>query len=145
MVSVVSTIDTGVSIVSVVSVSMAVSMTIVAVSVSVSKGVSVVVVSISLRSSLGSSSGLSLSLPLAIVVVSMAIGVRVSMVGEAMDGRDHRVVAIGKTMAIAIVGISLGLSISRPLAVTMVKVAITKSMSIETMAIDMTEVAMAIS
>merc|ERR1711875_68699 len=62
-----------------------------------------------------------------------------------MDGRDHRVVAIGKTMAIAIVGISLGLSISRPLAVTMVKVAITKSMSIETMAIDMTEVAMAIS
>merc|ERR1711875_214964 len=59
-----------------------------------------------------------------------------------MDGRDHRVVAIGKTMAIAIVGISFRLS--RPLPVTMVKVAITKSMSIETMAIDMPEVAIAI-
>ena len=106
MVSVVSTIDMGVSIVSTMKVSMAVSMTIVSVWVSVSKGVSVVVVSISLRGSLSSSSGLSLSLPLAIVV-SMAIGVRVSMVGQSMDGGDYRVVGIGKTMAIAIVGIGL--------------------------------------
>merc|ERR1719481_450224 len=81
-------------------------MTIVSVWVSVTKGVSVVVVSISLRGSLSSSSGLSLSLPLAIVV-SMAIGVRISMVS--MDGGDYRVVGIGKTMAIAIVGISLSL------------------------------------
>merc|ERR1711955_167392 len=112
MVSIVSTIDMGVSIVSTVKVSMAVSMTIVSVWVSVSKGVSVVVVSISLRGSLSSSSGL--SLPRAIVV-SMAIGVRVSMVGQSMDGGDYRVVGIGKTMAIAIVGISLGLGLSRPL------------------------------
>ena len=140
MVSVVSTIDMGVSIVSTVKVSMAVSMTIVSVWVSVSKGVSVVIVSISLRGSLGSSSGLSLSLPLAIVV-SMAIGVRVSMVGVSMDGGDYRVVGVGKTMAIAIEGISLGLGLSRPLTV----VAMVKAMSIVTMSIDMTEVAIAIS
>merc|ERR1711900_1615 len=111
---------------------MAVSMTIVSVWMSVSKGVSVVIVSISLRGSLG--------LPLTIVV-SMAIGVRVSMVGVSMDGGDYRVVGIGKTMAIAIVGISLGLGLSRPLTV----VAMVKAMSIVTMSIDMTEVAIAIS
>merc|ERR1712114_80691 len=109
-------------------------MTIVSGWVSVSKGVSVGVVSSSLRGSLSSSSGLSLSLPLAIVV-SMAIGVRISMVGESMDGGDYRVVGIGKTMAIAIVGISLGLGLSRPLTV----VAMVKAMSIVTMSIDMTE------
>merc|ERR1712114_9365 len=101
----------GVSIVSTVKVSMAVSMTVVSVWVSVSKGVSV------------------------------AIGVRVSMVGVTMDGGDYRVVSVGKTMAIAIVGISLGLGLSRPLTV----VAMVKAMSIVTMSIDMTEVAIAIS
>merc|ERR1712114_78171 len=95
----------GVSIVSTVKVSMAVSVTIVSVWVSVSKG------------------------------VSMAIGVRVSMVGVSMDGGDYRVVSVGKTMGIAIVGISLGLGLSRPLTV----VAMVKAMSIVTMSIDMTE------
>merc|ERR1712114_32047 len=104
-------------------------MTIVSGWVSVSKGVSVGVVSSSLRGSLSSSSGLSLSLPLAIVV-SMAIGVRISMVGQSMDGGDYRVVGIGKTMAIAIVGISLGLGLSRPLTEV---VAMVKAMSIVTM------------
>ena len=72
----------------------------------------------------------------------MAIGVRISMVGQSMDGGDYRVVGIGKTMAIAIVGISLGLGLSRPLTVV---VAMVKAMSIVTMSIDMTEVAIAIS
>merc|ERR1719147_653253 len=101
--------------------------------VGIGKTMAIAIVGISLRGSLGSSSGL--SLPLAIVV-SMAISVRVSMVGQSMDGGDYRVVGIGKTMAIAIVGISLGLGLSRPLTVV---VAMVKAMSIVTMSIDMTE------
>merc|ERR1712126_615441 len=106
--------------------------------VGIGKTMAIAIVSISLRGSLSSSSGLSLSLA---IVVSMAIGVRVSMVGVSMDGGDYRVVGVGKTMAIAIVGISLWLGLSRPLTV----VAMVKAMSIVTMSIDMTEVAIAIS